>query len=153
MFRKLIATSTSLAPLPIRLSWGVVMAAHGAQKVLGSWGGPGFKAFTAGETPFGFMKPAWFWLGAAALSELVGGLLVGLGFLTRVAAFFISCTMLTAVVVVNWNNGLFGSNRGYEYPLTLLAMAVALLISGGGQASIDRALSGGGGGGGVRRKR
>ena len=153
MFRKLIATSASLVPLPIRLSLGVVMVAHGAQKVLGSWGGPGFKAFIAGETPFGFMKPAWFWLAAAALSELVGGLLVGLGFLTRVAAFFIGCTMLTAIVGVHWNNGLFGSNRGFEYPLTLLAMAIALLISGGGQTSIDRALSGGGGGGGGGRGR
>jgi len=60
--------------------------------------------------------------------------------------------MLTAVVGVHWNNGLFGSNRGFEYPLTLLAMALALLISGGGQASIDRALSGGGGGGRSRRR-
>jgi putative oxidoreductase len=152
MFRKLIATSASLVPLPIRLSLGVVMVAHGAQKVLGSWGGPGFKTFIAGETPFGFMKPAWLWLAAAALSELVGGLLVGLGFLTRVAAFFIACTMLTAVIGVHWNNGLFGSNRGFEYPLTLLAMAIALMISGGGQASIDRALGGSGGGGGGRRR-
>ena len=147
MFRKIIATSASLAPLPIRLSLAVVMVAHGAQKALGSWGGPGFKAFIAGNTPFGFMKPAWLWLGAAALSELVGGILVGLGFLTRVGAFFIACTMLTAVVGVHWNNGLFGSNRGYEYPLTLLAIAIALVISGGGQASVDRALSSGGGGG------
>jgi putative oxidoreductase len=152
MFRKLIATSASLTPLPIRLSLAVVMVAHGAQKVLGSWGGPGFNAFTAGNTPFGFMRPTWFWLGAAALSELVGGILVGLGLLTRVGAFFIACTMLTAVVGVHWNNGLFGSNRGFEYPLTLFAMALALLISGGGQASIDRALSGSGGGGGGRRR-
>ena len=147
MFRKLIATSASLAPLPIRLSLAVVMIAHGAQKVLGSWGGPGFKAFTSGNAPFGFMKPAWLWLGAAALSELVGGILVGLGFLTRVGAFFIACTMLTAIFGVHWNNGLFGSNRGYEYPLTLLAIAIALVISGGGQGSVDRALSSGGGAG------
>jgi putative oxidoreductase len=152
MFQKLIATSASLVPLPIRLSLGVVMVAHGAQKVLGSWGGPGFKAFIAGNTPFdSFMRPAWLWLGAAALSELVGGVLVGLGFLTRVGAFFIACVMLTAVVGVHWNNGLFGSNRGFEYPMTLFAMALALLISGGGQASLDRALSGSRGGGGRRR--
>lgn len=143
MFRKLIATSSTFVTIPIRLGLAVVMVAHGAQKVLGSWGGPGFKAFTSGNTPFGFMKPAWLWLGAAALSELVGGVLVGLGFLTRIAAFFIGCTMLTAVAGVHWPNGLFSANRGYEFPLTLLAMSLALLIAGGGQASLDKALSGG----------
>src|SRR5678810_1371803 len=143
MFRKLIATSATLITLPLRLGLAIVMIAHGGQKVLGLWGGPGFKAFTAGNTPYNFMKPTWLWLGAAALSELLGGLLVGLGFLTRVGAFFIACVMLTAIVGVHLPGGFFASNRGYEYPLALLAMALALLISGGGQASIDRALSGG----------
>jgi len=142
MFRKLISTSSTLITIPIRLGLGAVMIAHGAQKVLGVWGGPGFKGFTSGETPFAFMKPAWLWLGAAALSELVGGIFVALGFLTRVGAFFIACTMLTAVAI-NWSNGFLISNKGYEYPLALLAMAIGLLISGGGQASVDRALSGG----------
>ena len=143
MFRKLIATSSTWFPLPIRLGLGAVMIAHGAQKVLGSFNGPGFKAFISGNTPFGFMRPAWFWLAAAALSELIGGLLVALGFLTRVGAFFIACTMLTAVVGVHWPGGFFAANRGIEYPLSLLAMAIALLISGGGLASIDKSLSGG----------
>lgn len=143
MFRKLIATSSAWFTLPIRLALAAVMIAHGAQKVLGSFGGPGFKAFTSGNTPFGFMRPAWLWLGAAALSELVGGILIGIGFLTRIGAFLIACTMLTAVAGVHWPNGFFGSNRGYEYPLTLLAMALALLISGGGQASVDKGLGGG----------
>src|SRR6185295_5522047 len=88
MLRKIVATSASWAPLPIRLACAAVFIAHGSQKVLGAFGGPGFKAFTAGETPFTFMQPAWVWLGAAALSELVGGILIGLGFLTRVGAFF-----------------------------------------------------------------
>jgi putative oxidoreductase len=147
MFRKLMATSSTLITLPLRLGLGIVMIAHGGQKVLGLWGGPGFKAFTAGTTPFGFMKPAWLWLGAAALSELVGGVFVALGFLTRVGAFFIACTMLTAIAGIHWPNGLFSANRGYELPMALLAMALALLISGGGQASVDKALSGGGSGG------
>src|SRR5688500_11046284 len=143
MFRKLIATSSTWFTLPIRLALAAVMIAHGAQKVLGSFNGPGFKTFIGGNTPFGFMRPAWLWLAIAALSELVGGLLVGLGFLTRVAAFFIACVMLTAIIGVHWNGGFFASNRGYEYPLSLLAMAVALLIAGGGQASVDKGLSGG----------
>ena len=143
MFRKLIATSATWFPLPIRLALGAVMFAHGAQKVLGSFGGSGFNEFVSGNTPFSFMRPAWVWLAAAALSELVGGLLLVFGFLTRVGAFFIACTMLTAIVGVHWSGGFFASNRGYEYPLALLAMAIALMVSGGGQASIDKGLSGG----------
>ena len=147
MFRKLMATSSTWFTLPIRLGLGAVMIAHGAQKVLGSFSGPGFNTFISGSTPFGFMRPAWLWLAAAALSELVGGFLVAIGFLTRVGAFFIACTMLTAIVGVHWSSGFFASNRGYEYPLSLLAMAIALLIAGGGQVSIDKGLSGGGRGG------
>src|SRR5262249_117615 len=146
MFRKIIATSSTFATIPLRLSLAIVMIAHGLQKVLGSFGGPGFKVFTAGNTPFAsFLRPAWVWLGMAALSGLVGGVLVGLGFLTRIGAFFIACVMLTAVAGVHWPNGLFAANRGYEYPMTLLAIALTLLITGGGQASVDRALSGSGG--------
>lgn len=142
MFRKLIATSSTWFTLPIRLGLAAVMIAHGSQKVLGAFNGPGFNTYIAGNTPFGFMRPAWLWLAAAAFSEFAGGILVGLGFLTRVAAFFIACTMLTAIVGVHWPNGFFASNRGYEFPLALLAMAIALLISGGGQASVDKQLGG-----------
>lgn len=151
MFRKLIATSSTWFTLPIRLALAAVMIAHGAQKVLGSFNGPGFKTFIAGNTPFGFMRPAWLWLAAAALSELVGGLLVLLGFLTRVGAFLIACVMITAIIGVHLPGGFFANNRGYEYPLSLLGMAVALLIAGGGQASVDKGLSGGRVGRGGRR--
>lgn len=143
MFRRLIATSATWFTLPIRLGLAAVMIAHGAQKVLGSFSGPGFSTYISGTTPFSFMRPTWLWLSAAALSEFVGGMLVGLGFLTRVGAFFIACTMLTAIAGVHWTGGFFAANRGYEYPMSLLAMAFALLIAGGGQASVDKALSGG----------
>ena len=142
MFRKLIATSPIWVTVPIRLGLAVVMVAHGAQKVLGSFGGPGLEKFISASTPFGFMKPTWLWLGAAALSELIGGLLILLGLLTRLGAFFIACVMLTAVVGVHWP-AFFASQSGYEYPLALLAMALGLLISGGGMASVDLALSSG----------
>jgi len=143
MFQKIIATTPSWFTVPVRLALAAVMIAHGAQKVLGTFGGSGFNKFITGTTPFGFMRPAWLWLAAAALSEIGGGLLVVIGFLTRVGAFFIACTMLTAIAGVHWSGGFFASNRGYEYPLSLLAMSIALLIAGGGQASVDRALTGG----------
>ncbi|HKP45861.1 MAG TPA: DoxX family protein [Pyrinomonadaceae bacterium] len=141
MFRRLIATSATWIPLPLRLATGVIFMAHGAQKVFGSFQGPGFKNFTAIPAPFGFMKPAWLWLAAAALSELVGGLMIFLGLLTRLGAFLIACTMLTAIAAVHWPN--FFAPKGMELPLSLLATMLALMISGGGMASIDRAITGG----------
>ncbi len=146
MFRRLMSTSASWTPLPIRLALAAVFIAHGSQKVLGSFTGPGLKAFTTGpmaHTPFPFMRPAWLWLGAAAFSEFLGGILILLGLLTRVGAFLIACVMLTAIASVHWPSGFFAGKGGYEYPLALLAMCLALLISGGGMASFDRALSSG----------
>ncbi len=141
MFRRLIATSSTWATVPLRLVMAAVFVSHGAQKVLGSFGGRGLQTFVSGDAPFAFMRPSWLWLGAAAFSELVGGVLLFLGLFTRVAAFFIACVMLTAVGV-HWPN-FFASNRGIEFPLTLFAISLALLISGGGAASVDGAMSGG----------
>jgi putative oxidoreductase len=123
---------------------GAVFLAHGSQKVLGSFGGSGLKTFTSGETPVSFMRPAWLWLGAAALSEFLGSILVLLGLFTRVGAFVIACTMATAIRV-HWPN-FFAGNKGYEYPMVLLAIALSLLISGGGAASADRLFAGRGSG-------
>ena len=144
MFKRLIATSSSWVPVPLRLAMAAVFIGHGSGKVLGSFGGPGFNAFISQSTPFPFMRPAWLWLAAAALSELVGGILLLLGLLTRVAAFLLACVMLTAIVGVHWRLGFF-LPRGFEYALTLLAMSIALMISGGGAASVDRALTAPGG--------
>ena len=143
MFRRIIATSPTWITIPLRLALAAVFIAHGAQKVLGVWEGPGFSKFISFPAPYPFMKPAWLWMGAAALSELIGGVLMLFGLLTRVGAFFLACTMFVAVVGVHWP-AFFSSNKGFEYPLALLAMSLALLISGGGIASIDLALSSGG---------
>src|SRR2546421_8235398 len=140
MFRKLMATAPAWMPVPIRLALGAIFVSHGAQKVLGSFNGPGLTKFTSFPAPFPFMRPAWLWMGAAAFAELIGGILVLLGFFTRVGAFFIAITMLTAIIGVHWPN-FFANNNGLEYPGALLAMAVALLISGGGHLSIDKALT------------
>src|SRR5205814_10470367 len=98
MLRKLAATSSTWATRRLRLIMGVAFIGHGAQKVLGSFGGPGWAKWTSlsQAVPFPFMRPASLWLGAAAISELVGGILVLLGLLTRVGAFLIICVMVTA---------------------------------------------------------
>jgi putative oxidoreductase len=142
MFRRLIATSATWITLPLRLALAAVFLAHGSQKVLGSFGGKGLTAWISGSVPFGFMRPAWLWLGAAAFSELVGGVLILLGLLTRVGAFVIACTMITAIAGVHWPN--FFAPPGIEYPMTILAACLALLIAGGGQLSVDLGLTGAG---------
>ena len=142
MFRKLIATSPVWMPVPLRFALGVIFVAHGAQKVLGSFSGPGLAKWLSFPAPFPFMRPAWLWMGAAAFAELIGGLLLILGLLTRVGAFLLFCTMLVAVVGPHWKGGLF-LPEGFEYALALLAGTLALLLSGGGMASVDLALSSG----------
>lgn len=141
MIRKIMTTWPVWFTIPIRLALGGIMFAHGSQKVLGSFGGAGFNAFINNpNAPFPFMKPAWLWWAAAAISEFLGGILIVLGLLTRVGAFLVACTMVTAILAVHWPG--FFAPRGMEYPLALLAMAFSLLISGGGMASFDMALSG-----------
>ena len=141
MFRRLISTSASWIPLPLRLAMGAIFVGHGAQKVLGSFNGPGLEKWLSIKPPFNFMKPTWLWLGAAAFSELIGGILVFIGLLTRVGAFLIFCTMITALAGQHWPS--FFAPAGIEYPLSLVAICLALLISGGGIASVDLAMSGG----------
>ncbi len=140
MLRKLMQTGSWWAMVPVRLALGAAFIGHGAQKVLGSFNGPGFAKFTSFPAPFPFMRPAWLWMGAAALSELVGGVLVLLGFFTRIGAFLITCVMLTAIFGLLWPK--FFAPEGMEMAVAYLGMALALLIGGGGQASVDRMIGG-----------
>ncbi|HEX7999801.1 MAG TPA: DoxX family protein [Pyrinomonadaceae bacterium] len=142
MFRRLIATAPVWFTVPVRLTLGLIFIGHGAQKVLGAFGGRGLSASVAGDAPWFFMRPSWLWLGAAALSEFIGGILILAGLLTRVGAFLIAVTMFVAIFAVHWPN-FFLTNRGIEFALALLGMAVALVIAGGGKLSVDQLLSGG----------
>src|ERR1043166_6356773 len=90
MLRRVTATTSSWVPVPLRLALGTAFIGHGAQKVLGSFNGPGFAKFTSFPAPFPFMRPAWLWMGAAAVSEFIGGILVLLGLFTRAGAFLIT---------------------------------------------------------------
>lgn len=138
MLQNLLATTATWFTLPVRLALGLIFIGHGAQKVFGVWGGPGWTKFTGAETPFAFMRPAWLWLAMAAIAELVGGVLILLGLLTRVGAFFLAITMLVAMFGVHW--GAFFMPRGIEYTVALLGMSLALLIAGGGRLSVDERL-------------
>ena len=148
MIRRMLQTEADLGALVTRLALGVVMFPHGAQKVLGWWGGHGLsgtlETFT---TKMGIPLPlALAAIGAEFLGAL--GLVVGLG--TRVAAFGIGVTM-TVAATMHAGNGFFMNwfgqreGEGFEYHLLAIGMAAALVIRGAGALSLDRLLASKGG--------
>jgi len=145
MIRKLYATDDSSASAILRLVLGVVFFAHGAQKMLGWFGGGGFSATMGFFTGMMHIPAPLAFLAIAA--EFFGGLGLIVGLLTRVAALGIGVNMIVAIVTVHGRFGFFmnwaGTNKGegFEYHLLALAMIVFLLIRGAGAFSIDRALT------------
>lgn len=145
MWKKLINTDNDFAALVLRVMLGVVFFPHGAQKVLGWFGGYGFAGtYDAFTNKLGI--PGIFALLAFA-AEFLGAIGLIVGLMTRVAAFGIMSVMLVAVPMLHWQNGFFmnwfGNQKGegFEYHLLVIAMAVALIIKGGGALSVDRMLS------------
>ncbi len=99
-----------------RVMLGIVFIAHGSQKVLGAFGGPGLTGFVAWTSKLGIP----FYLGyLAAFGEFVGGILLLLGVYTELGALMVMPVMLGAVLLVHWANGFFIQNNGFEYPLSL----------------------------------
>jgi putative oxidoreductase len=128
-----------LALLVLRLVLGGVFIAHGAQKLFGWFSGPGLKG-TAGFFEQIGAKPGPVMALLAGLAEFGGGLLVLLGLLTPVGALAIIAVMIVAILRVHLANGFFNSNGGYEFNLTLIGIAVALIIAGAGSISLDGTL-------------
>ena len=118
---------------------GVIFIGHGAQKLFGSFGGPGLKV-TAGFFEQLGIKPPYLMAVLAGLAEVVGGILVILGFLTPLAALALIGVMIVAVLTVHLKNGFFNTNGGYEFNLALAGMALTLLIVGAGAYSLDSVL-------------
>lgn len=118
------------APVLLRVVIGVIFTVHGYGKLFG--GMEQFTAFITGTLKFPALL-AW----AAAGVEFFGGVALILGLLTRVAALGIAIVMAVAVAKVHWPSGLTGEG-GYEYPLTLLCVAVSLILTGAGPLSLDR---------------
>src|SRR5208337_4541239 len=111
MLNKLIHANPDAAPTILRLALGAVFFAHGAQKMLGWWGGYGFSATMHGFEHMGI--PAVFAL-LAIVAEFCGGIGLILGLLSRVAAFGIACVMLVAIVKVHAANGFFMNWAGQQ---------------------------------------
>ncbi|OOF16656.1 MULTISPECIES: DoxX family protein [unclassified Salinivibrio] len=136
----LLSTQSSFAPLALRLPVGVILIAHGAQKLFGWFGGYGLEGTGQWMASIG-LEPGVLMALMAGSAEFFGGVLLLIGLLTRPAAAVTAITMLVAIVTVHWDNGLFLSNNGYEFGLALLAAAVSLVFSGAGNLSVDKKLS------------
>jgi putative oxidoreductase len=128
----------------LRLVLGVVFFAHGAQKMLGWFGGYGFHGTMGFFTHMGMPSVLAFLVIA---TEFFGGLGLIVGLLTRIAALGIGCEMIGAIFMVHLQNGFFmnwsGNQKGegYEYHLLAIATAAVLLLRGAGAFSADRALT------------
>ena len=136
-FTDLAAVSAGL--MVGRLVLGLLMAAHGAQKLFGWFGGHGLAGTGGFFESLGFRPGRAFAL-AAASAELGGGLLVALGFLGPVGPALVLSVMLVAALTVHWQHGLFAMSNGIEVPLLYAAGAVALALTGPGAWSLDAVL-------------
>jgi putative oxidoreductase len=125
--------------LVLRLVLGATFVAHGAQKLFGSFGGPGLKGTAASFEQLG-IRPGRPMALLASLAEFVGGILVAVGFLTPLAAVALTAVMVVAVLTVHLKNGFFAQNGGYEFNLALAGMALTLLLAGAGALSLDGVL-------------
>ncbi|MDP9275252.1 MAG: DoxX family protein [Chloroflexota bacterium] len=133
------AISTDLAVALVRAVVGLVIAAHGAQKVLGVWGGPGLAGWTQGLTRMG-MRPPAFWAWVSAFAELAGGIAFAVGFLLPVVAAALTTQMGVAIARAHWGKGFWNSKGGIEFPFSLGAIAAISGVADPGAYSLDRAL-------------
>jgi putative oxidoreductase len=145
MFRKIVSTDDSTTTAILRLVLGAIFFAHGAQKMLGWFGGFGFSGTMGFFTGVMHIPAPLAFLAIAA--EFFGGLGLIFGFLTRIAAFGIATNMIVAIATVhrafgffmNWNGNQKG--EGFEFHLLVLAITAFLMIRGAGAFSLDRAIS------------
>jgi putative oxidoreductase len=127
--------AASLGLLVLRVVVGAVFAAHGAQKIF-EFTIPGtVESFTGMGVPF-----AEFAAPVVAFLELIGGVLLAAGFLTRPVGLLLAIDMLVAAVLVHLSAGLWVGDGGYEFVAVLGAAALALALTGAGRVSLDHAL-------------
>ena len=125
--------------LVARVVFGLVMAAHGSQKLFGWFGGYGIAGTGGFLEQLGF-KPGKTFAALAGGTEVVSGLLVAAGLLGPIGPALMLSVMVVAVATVHWANGLFAQNNGIEVPLLYSTAAVAIALTGYGAYSLDAAL-------------
>ena len=125
--------------LVLRIVLGLVMAAHGTQKLFGWFGGHGIAGTGGFLESLGF-RPGRIFAGAAALSEAGGGVLIASGLLGPVGPALMLSVMIVAAISVHWANGMFATSNGIELPLLYGTGAVALALAAAGAYSLDALL-------------
>lgn len=144
MFQKLIHTDNDIAATVLRLTLALALFPHGAQKVLGWWGGYGF----SGTMEFFTATAGLPWVIAflVVMGEFLGPIGLAVGFLSRFAAMGIGIIMVGAIATVHWSNGFFMNwygqqeGEGFEYHFLVIGIAIAVMIKGSGAFSLDRRL-------------
>jgi putative oxidoreductase len=145
MIKKIFATDDHISGTILRVLLGLVFLPHGLQKLLGWFGGAGFSASLKGLSS-GHNLPLIIAV-LPILAESIGALALISGFFTRIAAFGIAVDMIVAVGLVHLKNGFFMNwggkhpGEGFEYHILAVAIALALMIMGGGRWSVDRAIA------------
>jgi putative oxidoreductase len=144
MWQKLIRTDDAVLALVLRLALGIVMFPHGAQKLLGWFGGRGFYGNIELFHQLGFSTTLAV---LVTIGEFFGGLGLIVGLLSRVAAAGIGVIMVGAVLTVNGHYGFFmnwagnQTREGFEFHILAVGLAIGIMILGGGKWSIDSALT------------
>ncbi|MEH6465767.1 MAG: DoxX family protein [Shewanella psychromarinicola] len=133
-------STAGFSTLALRLPIGIIFMAHGGQKIFGWFGGYGLEGTGQWMASIG-IEPGVLMAFLAGSAELVGGLFILLGLLTRPSAVVLAFTMIIAIVSVHLTNGLFMANNGYEFALALLAASVSLALSGSGKVAIDNTIA------------
>ncbi|WP_416139933.1 DoxX family protein [Halomonas sp. HK25] len=136
LLKSLFDTTGGYGALALRIPVGLILSAHGAQKLFGWFGGYGLEGTAQWLASIG-LAPGLLMALLAGGAEFFGGLALMAGLLTRPAALVSAFTMLVAIFSVHIGNGLFLANNGYEFGLALLAATVALTIQGAGRLSLD----------------
>jgi putative oxidoreductase len=127
-----------LALLILRLVVGLLFVGHGAQKLFGVFGGGGLEG-TSGMFDNIGLQPGWLHARFAGTAEFLGGALIALGLFTPFAAAALIAVMIAAIATVHAKNGIWNTNQGYEFNLTLIAAVFALAGVGAGAWSLDNA--------------
>jgi putative oxidoreductase len=142
--QRIFATTNSAGPTLLRLALGLVMFPHGAQKLLGWFGGYGFSGTMDGMTKMGLPSVVVLFV---ILTEFFGSLLLLFGLGTRIVALAYIGLMVGAIATVHAKNGFFmnwfgqQAGEGFEYHLLVIGMALALLVLGAGKLSVDRKIA------------